>query len=78
MSAAAPSPVVVDTNIVSYLFKGDTRADRYRPHLVGSWPVISFMTLAELDFWAEIHGWDQGRRDAMETFLAGYATHWPQ
>jgi hypothetical protein len=49
MTVPTPPPVVVDTDVVSYLFKGDSRAPRYRPHLVGHTPVLSFMTVAELD-----------------------------
>lgn len=41
--------VIVDTDVVSYLFKGDTRGDLYEPHLVGALTAISFMTLAELE-----------------------------
>jgi tRNA(fMet)-specific endonuclease VapC len=44
--------IVVDTDVLSYLFKGDTRGDLYRPHLDGQVLLISFMTLAELDRWA--------------------------
>jgi hypothetical protein len=42
-------PIVLDTNVVSYLFKGDTRASLYQPHVAHRLPIISFMTLAELD-----------------------------
>lgn len=28
--------LIVDTDVISYLFKGDTRADLYRPHLQDS------------------------------------------
>lgn len=34
MSAAPPGGVlVVDTDVVSFVFKGDTRGDLYRPHV---------------------------------------------
>ena len=39
---------VVDTDIVSFRFKKDSRARLYRRHLIGRAPVIAFMTLAEL------------------------------
>jgi len=29
------STVIVDTDVVSFLMKGDTRAEFYRPHLEG-------------------------------------------
>ena len=44
--------IVIDTDVLSYLFKRDTRGDRYQPHLDGKLGVLSFMTIAELDFWA--------------------------
>lgn len=40
--------VVVDTDVVSFLFKRDTRAELYRRHLEGRRPLISAQTLAEL------------------------------
>jgi tRNA(fMet)-specific endonuclease VapC len=44
--------VIVDTDVVSFLFKGDTRAQAYREHLRGKTLAISFMTVAELYQWA--------------------------
>ena len=43
---------IVDTDVVSMLFKGDTRARAYRPHVTGRLLGISFMTLAELERWS--------------------------
>ena len=40
--------VLLDTNIVSYLFKGDSRAALYAPHLLGRELAIAMMTVAEL------------------------------
>jgi hypothetical protein len=40
--------VVIDTDVVSFLHKKDSRARLFRPHLVGNDRIISFMTLAEL------------------------------
>jgi len=42
------SVLLVDTNIVSYVFKRDTRALAYAPRLNGQTLAISFMTVAEL------------------------------
>ena len=49
--------VIVDTDVVSFLFKGDTRAQLYRPHLQGRTLALSFMTVAELYQWAYIRNW---------------------
>lgn len=61
--------VVVDTDVVSFLFKGDTRAELYRPHLSGHLLIISPMTRAELERWALERNWDTPRREAMRTHL---------
>lgn len=63
------SAVAVDTDVVSYLFKSDTRAELYRPHLTGKVLVISFMTLAELDRWAISKRWGLKRRGQMTAHL---------
>src|SRR5712692_5363752 len=65
--------VVVDTDVVSFLFKRDTRAQSYRQFLRGRDLVISFMTLAELDHWAARFKWGSGRRQALERFLQSFA-----
>jgi len=65
--------VAVDTDIVSFAFKKDTRAQLYRRHLTGRLQVISFMTLAELDAWARARQWGQARRDKLERHLQRFA-----
>ena len=63
---------VIDTDVVSMLFKGDTRAVDYRQHVTGRLLGISFMTLAELQRWALERGWGASRK--ME--LAQHLTHY--
>jgi tRNA(fMet)-specific endonuclease VapC len=65
--------VVVDTDVVSYLIKGDTRAALYRPHLSGQDLCIAFSTVAELYRWAVRSQWGQQRVDALRAMLAGYS-----
>jgi predicted nucleic acid-binding protein len=49
MSIATELPTAVaDTDVVSLVFRGDTRGDLYRTHLDGHQITLSFMTLAEL------------------------------
>ncbi len=69
MMALERSRRVVDTDVVSYSFKRDTRAARYRSHLDGHLLVVSFMTLAELDQWALQHGWGARRRARLAAYL---------
>jgi tRNA(fMet)-specific endonuclease VapC len=63
---------IVDTDVVSMLFKGDSRALAYRTHISGRLLGISFMTLAELDRWALERGW--GIKRKLE--LAQHLTHY--
>lgn len=65
--------VLVDTDVVSYLFRRDRRARAYQPHLIGRVWTISFMTLAELE-WGMLHrGWGLDRRGKMERYLQRFA-----
>jgi predicted nucleic acid-binding protein len=61
--------VVVDTDVVSFYFKGDTRAALYDAHLEGNESVISFMTLAELEHWAVNRRWGTKRHARLIEFL---------
>lgn len=64
--------LVLDTNIFSYLFKQDTRAAKYLPHLANHILILSFMTVAELDLWAVAHNWGVPRQQKLETYLRRY------
>ena len=64
--------VVVDTDVVSFLFKGDTRAQAYREHLQGKTLAISFMTLAELYQWAYVRAWGEQKLAQLEKRLRTY------
>ncbi len=66
---------VVDTDVVSFLFKKDTRATLYMPHLAGQLLVVSFMAAAELDRWALQSNWGATRQALMEEHLRGSAVH---
>ena len=61
--------LVVDTDVISYLFKQDSRGDLYKPHLRGHLLVISPMTRAELEAWALERSWGIRRRDEMRIHL---------
>jgi hypothetical protein len=43
------TPVVVDTDVVSFIFKNHPTGRLYEADLVGNTLLISFMTVAELD-----------------------------
>ena len=64
--------ILLDTNIISFLLKGDSRARSYAPHLQGRILAISFMTVAELFQWAAIHNWGTHRMSQLEASLQNY------
>jgi tRNA(fMet)-specific endonuclease VapC len=51
------------------LFKRDSRAESFRPCLMGKVPVISFMTLAELYRWSLERKWGEQRQAKLEQHL---------
>ena len=61
--------VVVDTDVVSYLFKSHPIAFQYLPDLTDRTPMISFMTLAELDRWVLEARWSEARRNRLLEYL---------
>jgi predicted nucleic acid-binding protein len=69
------SRVVVDTDVVSFLFKNDSRAVRYHAHLMGKEMIISFMTLAELHLWARMRNWGPDRLARLDRHVRGFGVH---
>ena len=66
---------LIDTNIASYLLRGDTRAEFYREFLAGKAIGVSFMTIAELRRWALAHSWGTRRYEQMTALLWRYTIH---
>lgn len=64
--------VLVDTDVVSFIFKLDTRGTLYEPHLSGVGQFASFMTIAELEWWAGVRNWGTRRRTDLEAYLQRY------
>jgi tRNA(fMet)-specific endonuclease VapC len=77
IASAAAARIVLDTNVVSFQLKQDTRALLYQPLLVGRVAVVSFMTIAELALWAELYRWGERKRAHYERLLASYVEHYP-
>ena len=62
--------LLVDTDVASFSFKHDSRAELYRPILDGVFLFISFMSLAELDLWSIQANWgDRKRTDFAHTSM---------
>jgi tRNA(fMet)-specific endonuclease VapC len=69
------SQILLDTNIVSFIFKEDTRAQDYWPHLQGNQLLVSIVTIGELRLWTMVHQWQPKRIQALEAYLR--ATYTP-
>lgn len=68
-----PDGRVVDTDVISYLFRGDSRAELFRDSLEGEPLAVCFMTVAELDRWALQRNWGTPRLERMAAFLERFA-----
>jgi len=64
--------VVVDTDVVSFIFKNHPIGALYEAELAGCTLLISFMTLAELDRWAIQSKWGATRREWLRLYLAKF------
>src|SRR5215211_4986777 len=74
IGACLDPTVVVDTDVVSFFCKRDTRALLYIPHLDGRLTLISFMTVAELYRRTLERQWEEKRRRDLEKFREKFAT----
>jgi predicted nucleic acid-binding protein len=66
------SSLVVDTDVVSFVFKRDTRGTLYKPHLAGKLMIVSFTTVAELYQWARLYDWGKAKRGKLGQYLQGF------
>ena len=64
--------LLLDTNIVSYLMRGDSRAMDYRPHFEGKTLAISFMTVGELYEGAYRRGWSEKKFSVLKEQIKMY------
>ena len=61
--------VVIDTDVVSFIFKNHPAGALYEADLTGCTLLISFMTMAELDRWAIQSKWGVSRREWLRLYL---------
>lgn len=61
--------VVLDTDVVSFILKRDTRAEKYIELIGTKSPVLSFATTAELLRWAIYRSWGEERRRRLDSFI---------
>jgi predicted nucleic acid-binding protein len=71
------TPVVVDTDVVSFLFKSHSLAAAYQAILAGRALAVSLFTLAEIEYGMEAKNWGATRRDLMRRFLTRFTTLLP-
>ena len=69
----ATTPAVVDTDVVSFLFKNHPFAPAYQAILAGRPLVVSLITVAEIEYGMEAKNWGAARRDLMPRFLTRFA-----
>ena len=77
MVAANANLVVVDTNVVSYIFRGDGKAAYYLRRIRDRRALISFQTLEEVWYGAYSAGWGDRRRSELARHLEQYDVVWP-
>ena len=68
--------IVLDTDVVSYIFNRDLRAGYYLEQMRGRRPFISFQTVEEAWFGAHRKNWGQRRRDELAVHLEQYEIVW--
>lgn len=61
--------ILLDTDVVSFLIKGDPRGDAYFDLAKGQPLALSFMSAAELFAWAEFRHWGERRRAELDWLL---------
>jgi predicted nucleic acid-binding protein len=69
--------LLLDTNIVSYYQRNDSRANAYDHYIVGHELAISSMTVAEMYQWAAFHRWGEQRIHRLERKLRADYLHLP-
>ena len=71
------TPAVVDTDVISFLFKDHRLAPDYRSILAGRSLAILLISLAEVEYGMESKNWGASRRELMGRFLARFTPLMP-
>ena len=66
------TPVVVDTDVISFIFKDHPLAPAFVAILAGRPLTFSLITLAEFEYGMEAKGWGIRRRELMGRFLSRF------
>lgn len=65
--------LVIDTNVVSYQFRGGTPGLRYEELIGGRPSGITLLTLAEIHYGRSMKNWASGRQQRFDEFLSQYS-----
>ena len=63
------SQVVLDTDVASFLFKSDSRAERFLPYIQDRRQIIWFLAEAELEQWILQSRWGTLRVERFREFM---------
>jgi tRNA(fMet)-specific endonuclease VapC len=79
MIPGSRGPIVIDTGVFGARLtpSGRSLASRYRPVLEGRPAIISFVTVAELEYGARLAGWGPERLRRLEREIARAEIVWP-
>lgn len=66
------SRIIVDTDVFSYLLKDDTRGNFFKPFLLHKSVALSFVTVAELYYWAYKKSWGTNKVTELENKIKMY------
>ena len=69
--------IVLDTSVVSLLFRGDARSSFYLPFIRGKRSVVSFQTVEEVWYGAYRAEWGARQKNELARHLAQYVVIWP-
>lgn len=64
--------MVVDTDVISFIFKDHELSQAYRAILAGRSLTVSVVTLAEIEYGMEAKDWGTSRRELMRRFLSRF------
>lgn len=67
-----PERCIADSDVLSYIFRGDTRAGFYELAMFDRIVSISFMSVAELERWVLLYNWGEARREELPGFIAEF------
>jgi len=61
--------VLLDTDVFSFFFKRDSRAEFYRPFVAEARLCLAFQSVAELRCWVLLRNWGDSRREELEASI---------